>query len=114
MSLLDAFIGVLSPRDHGTASCLAGTLVQEVSETNAAIREAVRDSFAELQAAIAAFIRDAAGGRAVEADELARLWITTIQGGLILVKASRDPTVLPESLRHVREYIRSRVTGAPA
>lgn len=107
---MDAFLTMLeNPGDN--ASCLAGTLVQETSESNPKLREAAgrclggaRDLCTKLIAECAA-----ESGRTVDAASLAALWLSALQGGLLLYKAFRDPRVPLDSLRHVKSYIDSQL-----
>jgi TetR/AcrR family transcriptional repressor of nem operon len=88
-------------------SCLAGTLVQEISETHPALREGAQVCFATGEKAFSALVEAAFKSRKKKADagSLARLWFAALQGSLVLAKAGRDERVILESLRHVREYI---------
>ncbi len=92
-------------------SCLAGTLVQEVAETHPALRAGAQACFGGSQAQFQTLLDAACARRRVRLDTaaLARLWSATMQGALILHKASGDETVIPQSLTHVRDYIRSLV-----
>lgn len=90
-------------------SCLAGTTVQDVSETHPTLRKAADACFVNAESRFAALL-DAAGrsrGKRLDSASLARLWMATLQGALILSKASRDESVISSSLKHVKEYIRS-------
>lgn len=106
--LLERFTEMLSAPGAGPASCLAGTIAQEVAETNPRLREAAQNCFASAEVFFASQIAAAADARglALNASSLARLWMSALQGALILAKASGDLRVLPEALEHVREYIR--------
>jgi hypothetical protein len=48
-----------------------------------------------------------------DTDSLATLWIAAMQGAFILCKASRDESVIPDSLRHVRAYIAMQLEVKP-
>jgi TetR/AcrR family transcriptional repressor of nem operon len=88
-------------------SCLAGTTVQEVAETHPALRDAANACFTGAAGRFKALLDDAARSRRKRLDtaSLARLWIATLQGSIILGKASRDDAVIAESLGHVRRYV---------
>jgi TetR/AcrR family transcriptional repressor of nem operon len=105
---MDYFIQVLS-QPQRLASCLAGTTVQEVSETHPRLREAAQACFACGERHIQSLLDDAGRSRGVELDAaaLAKLWMATIQGSLILDKASRETSVIAANLRHVKRYIES-------
>jgi TetR/AcrR family transcriptional regulator, transcriptional repressor for nem operon len=87
-------------------SCLAGTTVQEVSETNPVLREAAQSCFATGQAFFQSLLEDAfrSRGIAVDTASLANHWMCTMQGALLMWKASRDDRVIAESFRHLRNY----------
>jgi TetR/AcrR family transcriptional repressor of nem operon len=116
LAVLDFFIELFSDPKQ-LKSCLAGTTVQEVAETHPRLRDAANDCFTALQDRLSALLDEACRSRRVKRDteSLAALWIATVQGSLVLCKASRDETVIPGSLRHVRAYIASQLEkGSPA
>ena len=88
-------------------SCLAGTTVQEVSASNDTLRSAAQACFANTAARLAPLITEAgeACGRKLDGDALAGLWMATLQGSLVLAKASGDPSCIPQNLRCQHEYI---------
>lgn len=92
-------------------SCLAGTTVQEVSETHPRLRKAANCCFESLKTGLASLLKEAGKSRGVQldSDALATLWVVTMQGALVLYKASRDEAVITDSLRHVRGYIASQL-----
>jgi TetR/AcrR family transcriptional repressor of nem operon len=98
----------------GTAvvmSCLAGTVAQEVFESNPDLLTAAHRCFADASERFAKLVREAAtaSGATVDAESLARLWTGAIQGALIIAKTSRDAGVIGDHLRHVKTYIESVV-----
>jgi TetR/AcrR family transcriptional repressor of nem operon len=96
---------------RATKSCLAGTTAQEVSETHPKLREAANACFVALENHLAGLLRQAALERKVklDADSLATLWVAGIQGSILLGKASRDETVIPQTLKHLRAYIAAQL-----
>jgi TetR/AcrR family transcriptional repressor of nem operon len=90
-----------------TKSCLAGTTVQEVSETHPALREAAQACFAGGADYFRRLLDDAARSRGINVDShaLAQWWMATLQGSLLLYKASRDETVIPNNLRLFRKQL---------
>jgi TetR/AcrR family transcriptional repressor of nem operon len=90
-------------------SCLAGTTVQEVSETNPVLREAAHACFAKGEAYFQSLLDAACRERnmKLETASLAELWMSTIQGSLLLAKASRDPAVIGRNLAHFKNYLAS-------
>lgn len=108
---MDFYIGVFESPDM-IKSCLAGTTVQEISETHPRLREAANACFVSGQSRFKLLIDDAAEatGRNVDSDSLASLWLATMQGALLVYKASRDATVIRRTLSQIRELIRSQVS----
>jgi TetR/AcrR family transcriptional repressor of nem operon len=106
LGCIDFFTAVFENRDL-LKSCLAGTTVQEVAETNPALREAAQACFLSGENLFQALLDDACNSRGVRLDtqSLARLWLATLQGSLLLFKASRDDSVIPNNLRHFRNYV---------
>lgn len=90
-----------------TKSCLAGTTAQEVSATHPALREGAHACFASAEARLTGLIDAAARERGVtlDAPALASLWMATLQGAVLLAKASGDDSGIPRSLTHVKSYI---------
>ena len=88
-------------------SCLAGTTVQEVSETNPVLRDAAQACFVQGQAYFQSLLDDACRSRkrSLDTASLAEHWMSTIQGSLLLTKASRDPTVIGRNLTHFKTYL---------
>lgn len=94
-------------------SCLAGTIVQEVSESSPALRDAAGLCFANAEQRFRALLDEACRAERTRLDtrSLAQLWMATLQGSLILCKASQDESVLSRNLQQVREYIRLLFAG---
>jgi TetR/AcrR family transcriptional repressor of nem operon len=90
-------------------SCLAGTTVHETAESNPKLRAAANLCILNQELRIKARLDDAcrSRGKRLDTASLAVLWIATIQGALVLFKASNDGAVVAQSAKHVREYIRS-------
>jgi TetR/AcrR family transcriptional repressor of nem operon len=88
-------------------SCLAGTTVQEVSETHPTLRAAANQCFVNAEARFKTLLDDACKARRKRLDtaSLAALWMATIQGSLLLCKAARNETVIGNNLHHVKTYI---------
>ncbi len=95
-------------------SCLAGTTVQEVSESHPQLRSASNRCFVSAKDQVRTLLEDACRSRRIkrDTDGLATLWVATLQGSLVLCKASRDEAVIPASLKHVRSYIASQLDRA--
>ncbi len=90
-----------------TKSCLAGMTAQEVSETNPVLRDAAQACFASGEAHFQRLLDDAchSAGVALDTVSLAQLWMATLQGSILLAKASRDKSVIPRNLRHFKRYV---------
>ncbi len=88
-------------------SCLAGTTLQEVSESHPEIRCAANDCFVHAGERFQKLLEEAARSRKKKLDTaaLASLWMAAIQGSLLLYKGSRDEEVIPRNLNHVKAYI---------
>jgi TetR/AcrR family transcriptional repressor of nem operon len=94
----------------GTAAqftCYAGTLVQEIYQTDPALRVAaaacITDHAASLEADFAALIT-ARGGTDLDARELALHTQAVIQGGFVVAKALDDPAPAIAAVEHLRRY----------
>lgn len=100
--MIDAFAG-----EDVQKSCLAGTTVQEISETNPVLRNAAQRCLHRGEAYFQTLLDSAVESRHLQLDttSLAELWMGTIQGSLLLAKASRDPTVIQRNLTHLKHYI---------
>jgi TetR/AcrR family transcriptional repressor of nem operon len=92
-------------------SCLAGTTVQEIADNNEPLRAAAGLCFGGALGRFTAMLDDACRGsqRRVDTVSLASLWMATVQGSLILFKASQDATVIRKNLEHVKSYIASQL-----
>jgi TetR/AcrR family transcriptional repressor of nem operon len=96
-------------------SCLAGTAVSEVSESNPALRKAAHRSMVDCQSKLKTILDAACGqtGRRLDTTSLAAMWAATMQGSFVLYKASRDVTVITGSFKHYRNYLEHLLTGTP-
>jgi TetR/AcrR family transcriptional repressor of nem operon len=90
-------------------TCLVGTMVQEVFNTNPAIRDACRESIFGHAENLVRDIEQAKKLYAPKAkftsQSLALHTQAVIQGAFIIAKASEDSAVAAESLHHLRRYI---------
>jgi TetR/AcrR family transcriptional repressor of nem operon len=110
LGYMDLYLSVFdNPADM--KSCLAGTTVQEIADSNAALRDAAALCFSGAHARFKAVLDEAARGGETRVDTagLASLWMAAIQGSLILFKASGDATVIRRNLEHVKSYIASQL-----
>jgi TetR/AcrR family transcriptional repressor of nem operon len=90
-------------------TCLVGTMAQETFASSSAIRDACGASIlghaATLEADLDAALTDAARDDGVRPDSLARHIQAVLQGGFVLAKAAGDPSLVTESLDHLRRYL---------
>lgn len=90
-------------------TCLVGTMTQEAYATHPDIRDACAASIfghaATLEADIDEALRAAAAPAEIDAASVARHTQAVLQGAFILAKASGDPTVVNESIAHLRRYL---------
>jgi len=105
------FIASFARNPQMPKSCLVGNLIQEIAGTHDDIRRVCESS---MDAGVADFERDMAAAKlkhAPDADfdpaSVARLYLTVIQGSMIMVKASKNPAVFEENVAHLRRYIES-------
>lgn len=110
---LDGYIAFLGAPSQ-FKSCLVGTTVQEVAETHPALREAAQACFGLGESRLTSLIAGASAytGAACDAAALAALWMATLQGALILHKASLNEDVVRVCLEHARNYIAGQVAPA--
>ncbi len=90
-------------------TCLVGTMVQEIYDSNPAIRRACQQSIFGHAASVAKDIAAAkkiyAPNAAWEAESVALHTQAVIQGAFILAKAKGDAEIAAESITHLRRYI---------
>lgn len=110
------FVACFARNPQIPKSCLIGNLVQEIAGTHDDIRRVCESS---LDAAGADFERDVAAAKlkhAPKADfdpaSVARLFLTVIQGSMIMAKASQNPAVFEDNVAHLRRYIESLFGGS--
>lgn len=90
-------------------TCLVGTMVQEVYETNPAIRDACAKSIVGHAATLEQDIADAMHKYGVEGSftprSLALYTQATIQGAFVLAKAQNSADVAADCIDHLRRYL---------
>ena len=94
-----------------TKGCLIGMFAQELSFTNPELRNACQDSFARTAKD---FENDLAEAKLLHAPKtdfdpknVAMLYVTIIQGSLMLAKASEANAVLHENIEQFRRYLQT-------
>ena len=90
-------------------TCLVGTMVQEIYDTQPAIREACNQSIGGHAATLIPDIEEAMRQRGIQADwtadSLALYTQASIQGAFILAKAKQSPAVAIAAIDHLRRYL---------
>lgn len=96
---------------HLTKGCLIGMFAQELSFTNPELRGACRDSFVRMAEDFESDLAEAKLVHAPKADfdpkNVAMLYVTIIQGSLMLAKTVEANTVLHENIEQFRRYLQT-------
>jgi TetR/AcrR family transcriptional regulator, transcriptional repressor for nem operon len=99
-------------------TCLLGTMVQEVYDTNPAIRTACEKHISEGAQSVAADIAAAKRCYAPKApwtpESLALFTQAVIQGSFVLAKARHGPEIAAECLSHLRRYLETQFDRTPS
>jgi len=94
-----------------TKGCLIGVLAQELSFTHPEFRSAAQGSFLRMAEDLEKDIAEAKSLHAPTADfnprDVALLYVSIIQGSMILAKASETNAVLMENIEQFRRYVKS-------
>lgn len=105
------FLAELASNPQIPKSCLIGNLAQEVSGTHDDIRRVCQSAF---ESGAADFERDVAAAKLKHAPKatfqpasLGQLYLTLIQGSMVMAKAAKNPAILAENVEHLRRYIES-------
>lgn len=88
--------------------CLIGALTVELGETQAELRASCAMTFEGWAGDLQAMLQDAMGAgpaASFDAGSLARLFLATVEGALILARAHRDPALVTEALETYRGYL---------
>jgi len=97
-------------------TCLVGTMAQETFATVPAIRDACATSIlghaATLEADLDAALTADARADGITAASLARHTQVVLQGAFVVAKASDDPTVVTDSIDHLRRYLANQLEPA--
>ncbi len=103
------FVSAMARNPQMPRSCVMGNLVQELSSTHPEIRDFCAGAF---QRVAADFARDLAEARKqyppvikFDPESVGRLFLTVVQGSMILSKAAQSATPFQENVEHLREYI---------
>ena len=111
---LDSMVELQVER-RGCGGCPIGTLVPQLGETDEQARRALADSFTRWEA----YLRDGLRAmqdngkldRRADPDALATATMASIQGGLLLTQARRDPGQLAIALDAAYAHLRAHAAG---
>lgn len=99
-----------------TRGCLIGMFAQELSFTNAPLRTICQDKFAEIAKDFEQDLVEAkalhAPGATFDPKSLAALYVSIVQGSLMLAKASESNRVLFDNIEQFRSYLQSLFSQA--
>jgi TetR/AcrR family transcriptional repressor of nem operon len=97
--------------NHLTKGCLIGMFAQELSFTNPELRNTCQDSFSRMAQDFEKDLSEAKSVHAPKAEfdpkNVAMLYVSIIQGSLMLAKASETNAVLFENIEQFRRYLQS-------
>jgi TetR/AcrR family transcriptional regulator, transcriptional repressor for nem operon len=115
-SWFDSLVALQVERS-GRGGCPIGSLVGQLTEADDGARLALAASFARWEGHLRDGLRSMQtrsklDGRA-DPDELAMVTLATIQGGLLLTQARRDPGQLVIALEAAYAYLRAHTPGPP-
>jgi TetR/AcrR family transcriptional regulator, transcriptional repressor for nem operon len=109
LAYVDFRKAILQGRTLCDFTCLVGTMVQEVYDTNPPIREACNRSISSHAATVEADIAEAMQKYGVDAEwtasSLALYTQATLQGAFILAKAKGGPEIAVACIDHLHRYI---------
>jgi len=89
-------------------SCLLGNFSQELAPTHPEFQSLCSKWFS---LASEGFARDLANAGCPDAQRLADLFQTVVQGSMLLGKAKKDPSIAVENLKHLKRYFESLMEG---
>ncbi|WP_433964765.1 TetR family transcriptional regulator C-terminal domain-containing protein [Tunturiibacter gelidiferens] len=109
LAYVDFRKAILEGRTLCDLTCLVGTMVQEVYDTNPLIREACNESISRHAATVEADIAEAIEKYGVDAEwtaqSLALYMQATLQGAFILAKAKGGSEIAAACIDHLHRYI---------
>ena len=91
-----------------TDGCLLGSFALELADTNPAVREEVSRMFEQLARQMASVLRpiaDRAGESGPTATALAEMFLSLLEGSIVLARAHHDPDRIPMAIRRFRRYL---------
>lgn len=109
IAYIDLRADMIKGRSFADFTCLLGTMVQEVYQSQPPVREACNIGIETHAATVAKLIAEAKAFHAPKAiwsvESLALHTQAVIQGAFILAKAKSDPQIAIDSIIHLRRYI---------
>jgi TetR/AcrR family transcriptional repressor of nem operon len=107
---LDFAMGSIGGERHLTKGCLIGVLAQELSFTNPELRNVCHDIFSGVARDFEADLAEAKAVHAptagIEPKNLAMLYVSIVQGSLMLAKASGSNDIFLENMQQFRQYLK--------
>jgi len=98
-------------KDPTAKGCLIGVFAQELSKSHPELRSLCCTSFdmkkKELEKDLMAAKEKYAPDASIDITGLAESFMATVQGAMILMKASQDRGVVERTLKHYRKYLQS-------
>ncbi|MEZ6094608.1 MAG: TetR/AcrR family transcriptional regulator [Pirellulaceae bacterium] len=109
LSYLDFLAGVMESPE-APKGCLLGSLALEVSQTHHQVQSKASNYFRFWAEGIANLIGDALGADSLEeSTSLANHLISSLEGAILLAKATGNPPLVRSSILHFKQYIESRL-----
>lgn len=103
------FIGQNMGASDKVRGCLMGNLAQELAHTHPRIRACCEDKFKCIAGMVQAMLREAMAKHRPKAgfdpESVATLFVSLMQGSLLLAKTRQDKSVILENLEHFRVYV---------
>jgi TetR/AcrR family transcriptional repressor of nem operon len=107
-SLIDMMTQRAKDMGHG---CLLGCMSQELSDSNEGIRSMADNAFSQMGKWIAKDLSEAKKLYAPKAtfkpQELGEYLVSLMQGGALLAKVSRKPSIATANFSHFRQYLKT-------
>ncbi|OYP38847.1 TetR/AcrR family transcriptional regulator [Rhodopirellula sp. MGV] len=112
MTYLD-FMAALPDSGGAPHGCLLGALALELSETHPDVRDKASGYFQVWSDGVSRLIGDAMPDRDdTFVSSLANHFIASLEGAILLAKARRDPSLIPQCVNHFRGYVESLMQPA--
>lgn len=86
--------------------CLLGSFASAVAETSPAMQAKMAELFSRMASTIGGLLRAARwAADAPPPEQLAQLFLATVEGAIVLAKAHQDPGCIAQAVRGYRDYI---------